>query len=111
MIDPVTAYQIVSMAEGVVQRGTATVVAELGYPQFNLIGWFATTVQADTPAPIVDQINKWFGMVLATQEAKEFLTGFGSDVWISNPQEAQAFFQKDLATWKENVTASGIELQ
>ncbi len=32
VIDPVTAYQIVSMAEGVVQRGTATVVAELGYP-------------------------------------------------------------------------------
>jgi penicillin-binding protein 1A len=32
VIDPVTAYQIVSMAEGVVQRGTATVVNELGYP-------------------------------------------------------------------------------
>ncbi len=32
VIDPVTAYQIVSMAEGVVQRGTATVVSELGYP-------------------------------------------------------------------------------
>ncbi|HET9230877.1 MAG TPA: penicillin-binding protein 1A, partial [Vitreimonas sp.] len=32
VIDPVTAYQIVSMAEGVVQRGTATVVGELGYP-------------------------------------------------------------------------------
>ena len=32
VVDPVTAYQIVSMAEGVVQRGTATVVGELGYP-------------------------------------------------------------------------------
>jgi penicillin-binding protein 1A len=32
VMDPVTAYQIVSMAEGVVQRGTATVVGELGYP-------------------------------------------------------------------------------
>jgi len=32
VIDPVTAYQIVSMTEGVVQRGTATVVNELGYP-------------------------------------------------------------------------------
>ena len=30
--DPVTAYQIVSMAEGVVQRGTATVVNSLGFP-------------------------------------------------------------------------------
>jgi penicillin-binding protein 1A len=32
IIDPVTAYQIVSMAEGVVQRGTATVVASLNTP-------------------------------------------------------------------------------
>jgi penicillin-binding protein 1A len=32
VLDPVTAYQIVSMAEGVVQRGTATVVNSLGYP-------------------------------------------------------------------------------
>jgi penicillin-binding protein 1A len=32
VVDPVTAYQIVSMTEGVVQRGTATVVNELGFP-------------------------------------------------------------------------------
>jgi penicillin-binding protein 1A len=32
VLDPVTAYQIVSMAEGVVQRGTATVVSALGMP-------------------------------------------------------------------------------
>jgi penicillin-binding protein 1A len=32
VIDPVTAYQIVSMTEGVVQRGTATVVNSLGMP-------------------------------------------------------------------------------
>ncbi len=32
VINPVTAYQIVSMSEGVVQRGTATVVNSLGFP-------------------------------------------------------------------------------
>ena len=32
VLDPVTAYQIVSMAEGVVQRGTATSVNALGFP-------------------------------------------------------------------------------
>ncbi len=32
VIDPVTAYQIVSMSEGVVQRGTATVINALGVP-------------------------------------------------------------------------------
>jgi penicillin-binding protein 1A len=32
VIDPMTAYQITSMMEGVVQRGTATVVKEVGKP-------------------------------------------------------------------------------
>ncbi|MFC6490212.1 penicillin-binding protein 1A [Nitratireductor sp. GCM10026969] len=32
VLDPMTAYQITSMMEGVVTRGTATTVSELGYP-------------------------------------------------------------------------------
>ncbi|HEX8902932.1 PBP1A family penicillin-binding protein [Vitreimonas sp.] len=32
VLDPVTAYQIVSMSEGVVLRGTATTIAALGFP-------------------------------------------------------------------------------
>ena len=32
VLDPMTAYQITSMMEGVVQRGTATTLAELGHP-------------------------------------------------------------------------------
>jgi penicillin-binding protein 1A len=32
LIDPITAYQIVSMSQGVVQRGTATTVSSVGAP-------------------------------------------------------------------------------
>ncbi|MGZ3411073.1 MAG: Bug family tripartite tricarboxylate transporter substrate binding protein [Xanthobacteraceae bacterium] len=86
-------------------------MAEQGYPQFNLIGWFAATVQADTPPTIVAQINRWFETVLSTQETKDFLTSFGSDVWINTPDVSQASFLKELATWRENVAISGIEQQ
>jgi tripartite-type tricarboxylate transporter receptor subunit TctC len=86
-------------------------MVELGYPQFNLLGWFAATVPAATPDPIVNQINDWFRQVLATQESKDFLINFGSDVWISKPAEAQAFFLKDLETWQQNVAMAGIEKQ
>ncbi|PSC05791.1 penicillin-binding protein [Alsobacter soli] len=43
VLDPLTAYQIVSMLEGVVQRGTATVVKEVGKP---LAGKTGTTNDA-----------------------------------------------------------------
>ena len=38
VLDPMTAYQITSMMEGVVQRGTATTLAELGHPMAGKTG-------------------------------------------------------------------------
>jgi len=88
-----------------------TTMAESGYPQFNLVGWFAATVSAGTPDPVVKQINAWFNEILATEETKEFLNNFGSDVWINTPEASQAFFLQDIKTWGENVKLAGIEPQ
>jgi penicillin-binding protein 1A len=38
IVDPMTAYQIVHMLEGVVQRGTATILRDLGRPLFGKTG-------------------------------------------------------------------------
>ncbi len=38
VMDPVTAYQVVHMLEGVVQRGTARVLSDLGHPIFGKTG-------------------------------------------------------------------------
>jgi penicillin-binding protein 1A len=38
VVDPMTAYQVVHMLEGVVQRGTATVLRDLGRPLFGKTG-------------------------------------------------------------------------
>ena len=38
LVDPLTAYQVVHMLEGVVQRGTATILRELGRPLFGKTG-------------------------------------------------------------------------
>ena len=86
-------------------------LAEQGYPEFNLVGWFAATVPSGTPEPVVKQINAWFNQILATDESKEFLNNFGSDVWINTPEAAQAFFLQDIKTWGENVKRAGIEPQ
>lgn len=38
VLDPMTAYQITSMMEGVIKRGTGATVAELGYPMAGKTG-------------------------------------------------------------------------
>jgi len=86
-------------------------MAESGFPQFDLVGWFAATVPSATPDPVVKQINAWMNEILATEESREFLNNFGSDVWISTPEEAQAFFLKDIARWGQNVAEAGIQPQ
>lgn len=82
-------------------------MAELGYPM-DLQGWFAAMVPMETPDDIVQTINKWFNTVLATEDAKEFLTKFGGEPWISTPAEGQARLEKDVRDWGPYVAAAGL---
>jgi tripartite-type tricarboxylate transporter receptor subunit TctC len=72
--------------------------------------WWAAMVPAGTPKPIVDQINKWFGQVLATDEVKKFLNSFGGDVNIQTPEQAQANFLAAIPQWVEFVKIAKLPL-
>ena len=72
--------------------------------------WWAAMVPAGTPKPIVDQINKWFGQVLATDEVKKFLNSFGGDVNIQTPEQAQANFLAAIPQWIEFVKIAKLPL-
>jgi tripartite-type tricarboxylate transporter receptor subunit TctC len=86
-------------------------LTELGIPGVELFGWFAAMVPIATPRPIVDQLNKWFNEIEATQETKEFLNKFGGDPWITTPEQGQAQLVKDQKDWEGYVKAAKIEPQ
>jgi tripartite-type tricarboxylate transporter receptor subunit TctC len=85
-------------------------MSELGYPM-DLMGWFAATVPAATPRPIVDKINAWFNQMLAADETRSFLTSYGGDPWISTPDEGQARLLKDIQDWEEYVRIAKLKPQ
>jgi tripartite-type tricarboxylate transporter receptor subunit TctC len=72
--------------------------------------WWAAMVPSATPDPIVNQINDWFGKVLATPDAVKFLASFGGDVYINTPADGQKLFVKAAADWKEYVRIAKIPL-
>ena len=72
--------------------------------------WWSAMVPAGTPKPIVDQINKWFGQVLATDEVKKFLNSFGGDVNIQTPEQAQANFLAAIPQWIEFVKVAKLPM-
>jgi tripartite-type tricarboxylate transporter receptor subunit TctC len=83
-------------------------MAEQGVP-VDLQSWFAALVPAATPKPIVNQINAWFNQVVATDEARVFLNKFGTDPWISTPEEGQAQMMRDLEKWPDYIRVAKLQ--
>ena len=86
-------------------------MAESGVPGMDLVGWWSVSVPAATPRPIVDQLNAWFNAVLSTEETKKFLNNFGSDPFLSTPDEAQAMLEREVGVWGNYVRVAKIEPQ
>jgi tripartite-type tricarboxylate transporter receptor subunit TctC len=81
---------------------------EQGIPDVDLPGWFAALVPSATPKPVVDQISRWVADAVRQDATKGFLNGFGSDPWISTPEEGQARLLKDIKDWGEYVRIAKI---
>lgn len=81
---------------------------EQGIPNVDLLGWWSAMVPAGTPKPIVDQLNKWISQVVEMEETKKFLNGFGSDPWVTSPDEGQARLVKDIKDWADYVRVAKI---
>jgi tripartite-type tricarboxylate transporter receptor subunit TctC len=85
-------------------------MAESGVPM-DLTGWWAAMVPTGTPKPVIDQIHKWFGEIVSTDETKKFLNSFGGDPNIMTPDEAQAQFLKEIRNWGDYVKMAKIQPQ
>jgi tripartite-type tricarboxylate transporter receptor subunit TctC len=83
-------------------------MAESGVPGMDLVGWWSVSVPTGTPRAIIDQLNGWFNAVLSTEETKKFFNNFGSDPFLSTPDEAQALLEKEVGLWADYVRMAKI---
>ena len=100
----------VASAERLKSNPELPTMTELGVPM-DLVGWFAAMVPSATPRPIVEQLNKWFSDVVATEETQNFLRNYGGDPWISTPEEGQARLVRDIAAWGDYIRIAKLEPQ
>jgi tripartite-type tricarboxylate transporter receptor subunit TctC len=77
----------------------------------DLPSWFAAIVPSATPKPVVNEINRLFSTVVGMPETRAFLQKFGTDPWISTPDEGQARLMKDLEVWPEYIRLAKIPQQ
>jgi tripartite-type tricarboxylate transporter receptor subunit TctC len=85
-------------------------VAELGFPGFEVIGWFGWLVPARTPDAIVTRLNAEIVKVLRSTATQDRLVALGSDPVGNAPREFAAFVSAERDKWAKVIKQAGIKL-
>lgn len=86
-------------------------VAESGFPDFVVNGWYGILAPAGTPKPVVDKLNKAFASAANDPAVKKQLAGYGYEVVASTPQEFSQHIDKELAQWQKIIKEAGVKMQ
>jgi tripartite-type tricarboxylate transporter receptor subunit TctC len=84
-------------------------VAEAGLPSFQVMSWYGLTFPADTPAPIIDKMNKALHDVLAREDIRAQLLKVGATAKSSTPDELRQHVINEIAKWDAVREKAGIE--
>lgn len=86
-------------------------MAEQGWPDFDVRGWFGVVAPAGTPKEIVDRYNATIKAMLARPDTLQKLSNIGLDPLSSTPDEFAAFIRAEVAKWAPVVKASGAKVE
>ena len=86
-------------------------MAEQGWPDFDVRGWFGVVAPAGTPKEIVDKYNATIKAMLARPDTQKTLANIGLDPLSSTPDEFAAFIKAEVAKWAPVVKASGAKVE
>ena len=86
-------------------------MAEQGWPDFDVRGWFGVVAPAGTPKEIVDRYNATIKAMLARPDTLQRLSNIGLDPLSSTPDEFAAFIRAEVAKWAPVVKTSGAKVE
>ena len=83
-------------------------VAE-SYPDFEVSVWQGLAAPADTPGPIIAQLNGALKKVMADPELREKMRALGADAMSTSPEELAAYIKGERARWKGVLDKIGMQ--
>lgn len=83
-------------------------VAELGFPNFSVLGWTGLLAPANTPPVAVRWLNRQINEILELPDVREALTKQGVDIIGGSPEEFGTVIKSELETYGKILKASGI---
>lgn len=85
-------------------------IAEQGVPGFESGSWFALFAPKNTPAPIIEQLNRSVIEALSTPDVMATLTQQGAEPSSGTPTQLQELQQQDIKKWQAVVDQIGLSI-
>ena len=86
--------------------------AEAGFPEAQVVSWYAILVHAKTPRDIVSRINVEVNKVLADREVRERLEKIGTSVsGPTTPEQVDTMLRAEVSRWSRAFQQMRIERQ
>src|SRR6516165_7554263 len=87
-------------------------VATIGdfVPGYESLGWLGVVAPRDTPAAIIDALNRAINAGLADAKIKQTIADWGEIVFASSPAEFGKFLAAENEKWGKLIRVAGIKL-
>lgn len=110
MLPHVTSGRLRAIASTGKRRSTALpdvpTMAEQGFADATITGWYAFFAPARTPHAIVQKLNGELGRILQSKEMREILAREGSEPVVSTPEQLSVHIAEEVARLGRIVKAS-----
>ncbi|WP_149536408.1 tripartite tricarboxylate transporter substrate binding protein [Siccirubricoccus phaeus] len=84
-------------------------LAETGFTDFSVTGWFGMLAPAGTPSAVVERLHGEFVAVLNEPQSRERLLALGVEPQgLESPAAFGRFIAEETARWREVVTRAGV---
>jgi len=85
-------------------------LSELGFPGFDATTWNGFLAPANTPADVVQRLNKAIGQILAMPEVQQRLLVAGAETAGGSPEQFALLLKRETASWASVIERSGVKL-
>jgi len=86
-------------------------IAELGYPGFDVSGWYGIAAPKGTPHNIIEKLNASIQNALSKESVQASLAKTGVGAQGSSPEQFKALIASEQKRWSDLIREVGIEAQ
>jgi tripartite-type tricarboxylate transporter receptor subunit TctC len=84
---------------------------ELGFADFEVVGWYGMVARAGTPAPIVKRLNAELQQIIDDPATKDMLRRNGFEPMGGSSEDFAKFNRAEIEKWRKVVQASGARVE